>query len=196
MLERLQRQAAAAGGALYVLNGNHETMNVAGNYRYATAGADLEMAAWKRWRQLGQRLKDSCSSCPQDTASAAAASIDAASAADTAAASSSGRGARQFNPLREAALRPGGPITRRFFAPHPVVLQVGSTLFVHGGVLPSHVEYGLDNINSETREWLMGGADRPSQKRAPPPKFLRGADAVVWARCGNCWWGTCVLAYL
>lgn len=38
MLERLQRQAEAAGGALYVLNGNHETMNVAGNYRYATAG--------------------------------------------------------------------------------------------------------------------------------------------------------------
>lgn len=38
MLERLQQQAAAAGGALYVLNGNHETMNVAGNFRYATAG--------------------------------------------------------------------------------------------------------------------------------------------------------------
>lgn len=32
-LEALQHQAAAAGGALHVLNGNHETMNVAGNYR-------------------------------------------------------------------------------------------------------------------------------------------------------------------
>lgn len=38
MLERLQRQAAAAGGALWVLNGNHETMNVGGNFRYATQG--------------------------------------------------------------------------------------------------------------------------------------------------------------
>jgi hypothetical protein len=38
MLERLQRQAAAAGGALWVLNGNHETMNVGGNFRYATKG--------------------------------------------------------------------------------------------------------------------------------------------------------------
>jgi hypothetical protein len=37
-LERLQRQAAAAGGALWVLNGNHETMNVGGNFRYATQG--------------------------------------------------------------------------------------------------------------------------------------------------------------
>jgi hypothetical protein len=38
LLERLQRQAEAAGGALHVLNGNHETMNVGGNFRYATAG--------------------------------------------------------------------------------------------------------------------------------------------------------------
>ena len=37
-LERLRWQAAAAGGALHVLNGNHETMNVAGQYRYVTRG--------------------------------------------------------------------------------------------------------------------------------------------------------------
>lgn len=38
-MERLRRQAAAAGGALHVLNGNHESMNVAGQYRYVTRGA-------------------------------------------------------------------------------------------------------------------------------------------------------------
>lgn len=27
-----------------------ETMNVSGNYRYATAGADKEMAAWAAWQ--------------------------------------------------------------------------------------------------------------------------------------------------
>lgn len=48
MLERLQRQAAAAGGALWVLNGNHETMNVGGNFRYATKG----VCAVVRWRFL------------------------------------------------------------------------------------------------------------------------------------------------
>lgn len=48
MLERLQRQAAAAGGALWVLNGNHETMNVGGNFRYATKG--VFAVVW--WRVL------------------------------------------------------------------------------------------------------------------------------------------------
>ena len=37
-LERLQREAAAVGGALHVLNGNHETMNVAHHFRYVTPG--------------------------------------------------------------------------------------------------------------------------------------------------------------
>jgi hypothetical protein len=50
-LERLARQAAAAGGALHLLNGNHETMNVAGQYRYVTRGAlrrwALRELAWQ-----------------------------------------------------------------------------------------------------------------------------------------------------
>ncbi len=38
MLERLAREAQEAGGRLYLLNGNHETMNVMGDHRYATTG--------------------------------------------------------------------------------------------------------------------------------------------------------------
>ena len=36
LLERLSKEAAAAGGAVHVLLGNHETLNVAGRYRYAS----------------------------------------------------------------------------------------------------------------------------------------------------------------
>ncbi len=35
-LERLTEEAKKAGGALHVLNGNHETMNVLGDFRYVT----------------------------------------------------------------------------------------------------------------------------------------------------------------
>lgn len=69
-----------------------------------------------------------------------------------------------------------GPAARRFLAAHPTVLQVGGTLFVHGGVLPQHAEYGLERINEETRAWIAGEGSREM------PRFLGGRDAVVWAR--------------
>lgn len=43
-------------------------------------------------------------------------------------------------------------MSRRFMARHPTVMQVGSTVFVHGGLLPSHVEYGLERINRCTSD--------------------------------------------
>lgn len=36
LLDRLEEEAAAAGGALHVLVGNHETMNAMGDFRYVT----------------------------------------------------------------------------------------------------------------------------------------------------------------
>lgn len=68
------------------------------------------MAAWRRWVQLGEKLRSSCGTCSTDERSSMAdvVSIDAASiAVDTPIAGSSGRSSKQFNPLREAALRPG-----------------------------------------------------------------------------------------
>ncbi|KIZ05887.1 Uncharacterized protein MNEG_2066 [Monoraphidium neglectum] len=135
-------------------------MNVGGNYRYATAGADTEMASWAAWQLLGDRLRRQCGcgSAFGDDEAAAAAAVEFSAAHSGDVPAGGGARAAQYNPLRRAALRPGGPLARRFFARHPTVLQVGSTLFVHGGVLPPHVEYGLGRINDETQAWLMGGS--------------------------------------
>ena len=38
LFERLRREAPATGGRVVPLNGNHETMNVQGDFRYVTAG--------------------------------------------------------------------------------------------------------------------------------------------------------------
>jgi hypothetical protein len=74
---------------------------------------------------------------------------------------------------RIAAFRPGGPYAR-LLAEHPVVLQVGRTVFVHGGLLPAHLDYGIERINAETRAWLRGEAGKPG--------IFEQRDSPVWAR--------------
>jgi hypothetical protein len=74
---------------------------------------------------------------------------------------------------RMAALRPGGPYAL-LLAKRDVILQLDGNVFVHGGVLPQHVAYGIDRINEETREWLRGEAERPL--------ILDGEDSPQWVR--------------
>lgn len=44
LLTRLESEAAAAGGAMHILNGNHELMNAAGDFRYVTPGGMTDFA--------------------------------------------------------------------------------------------------------------------------------------------------------
>jgi hypothetical protein len=44
LLRELDRQARRHGGAVWMLNGNHESLNVAGDFRYVTPGAFWESA--------------------------------------------------------------------------------------------------------------------------------------------------------
>ncbi|EIE25532.1 Metallo-dependent phosphatase [Coccomyxa subellipsoidea C-169] len=128
-LERLEREAERAGGKLHILNGNHETMNVAGRFNYATLPGLADFY-------------------------------------------------HHFAPgigFSEALHCSAGAVTARFLADHPIALQIGSTVFVHGGVLPQHAELGLERINQETRAWMRGEALRM-------PSFLTGRQAIVWAR--------------
>ena len=74
---------------------------------------------------------------------------------------------------RVAAFRPGGPYAKRL-ANQNIFVIVGDTLFVHGGVHMSHVEYGLDKINQEVRDWLNGMTDRP--------EVISGKESPVWCR--------------
>ena len=56
-LERLQREASKAGGALHILNGNHETMNAGGRFRYATRGGVEGFKRWQTINVMADKLK-------------------------------------------------------------------------------------------------------------------------------------------
>jgi hypothetical protein len=56
-----------------------------------------------------------------------------------------------------------------------VIVLVGDTVFVHGGVLPHVVDFGIERLNQEARAWIR--RDRPY-----PPDILLASDGPVWSR--------------
>ncbi len=141
LFARLEVEAKAAGGAFIPLNGNHELMNAAGDFRYVTPGGFTAFA-------------------------------DLASQADDAKLSITSLSPEQIG--RAVAFAPGGPYAKQFAA-RDVIHIHDRTVFAHGGVLPSHVAYGLENINAETKAWLAGD-------RAEPPSIAMDPEAPVWTR--------------
>jgi hypothetical protein len=160
-LQRLAEGAEAAGGAVYVLNGNHEILNVALDFSYVTAGAFQESA------RFGRRLEELFG---DTAASGGAAGVDPDNEKDA----------------WQAALRarvglfaPGGPLAQQF-ARNSTVLVVNDTVFAHGGLLPVHVRFGLERINEGVSRWMLGddGDDlREALEHAKGPQ-----SSVVWNR--------------
>ena len=138
LLERLRGEARSAGGALHVLSGNHEVMNVELDLRYVTPGGYADFA-----------------------------DVDADSADSTIAAHP------QEQRGRVAAFRPGGPYAR-LLSTQDVVVMVGDNVFVHGGVRPAHLDYGLERINDEFRAWAAG--------EGPVPEWVETKDNPTWTR--------------
>lgn len=166
-LEKLKREAARHGGAIITMNGNHEIMNVEGDFRFATKSGVEEFRVWWEWFGIGNKMKSLCHGLEplKDPMEGVPFSF---------------RGVRkEFHEgfrARVAALRPNGPIAKRFLSENVTVLVVGESIFVHGGLLPEHTSYGLEKINEEVREWINGSAGRFS------PEHCRGLNGVVWVR--------------
>lgn len=143
--------------------GNHEIMNVDGDFRYVDQTALTEFKSWKYWFQIGNSMKQ----------------ISSAKIFNDVSLTPRGKFKKEFEEdfkTRVAALRPGGPISTRFLSENPTALVVGDSVFVHGGLLVDHVQYGLEKINAEVRDWIYGMTGRLS------PRFARGQNSVVWLR--------------
>jgi len=74
---------------------------------------------------------------------------------------------------RVAAFRPGGPFAI-LLAERPVILVIDGNVFVHGGVLPMHLDYGIDRLNREVSDWLLG--------KGEPPDFIHTRESPIWTR--------------
>lgn len=75
---------------------------------------------------------------------------------------------------RGAAFAPGGSYAKKL-AEQNLFVKVGQHVFVHGGIAPRHVNYGLGKMNREAKDFLLGKA-----REAPP--VVVGEDGPVWLR--------------
>ncbi|VFQ82861.1 unnamed protein product [Cuscuta campestris] len=169
-LEKLKREAAKAGGSVITMNGNHEIMNVSGDFRYVTKRGLKEFENWALWHSVGKILKERCEGAgdkesfkdPFDGVPFEFPGLKPEYIAGIRA--------------RIAALRPHGPIATRFLSQNQTVVVVGDSIFAHGGLLPIHVEYGLEKLNEEISEWISGA------RKTVWRELVNGRDSVVWLR--------------
>ena len=129
LFERLHSQALKEGGALFSIYGNHELMNVEGDFRYVSP---------KEFKEFGNFFKAKMeynSNVPF--------------------------GYKE----RLEAFKPGGNLSKRLANTRHSALQVGSWLFVHGGISPECAnKYTIDDINKYIKRWLLGDTSQENMK--------------------------------
>ncbi|KAG5186516.1 Metallo-dependent phosphatase-like protein [Tribonema minus] len=136
LLYCLAEEAAAAGGAVHTILGNHEALNACGDHTMAarTAFQPFDDLKPELEALLGDRGWGGLMQMPE------------------------------WSRCRIAAMYPGGPVGA-MLANHGVTLKVGDSLIVHAGVLPRHLELpgGLEGLNQRTWEWLTNAGPLPDE---------------------------------
>jgi len=134
VLMQLEAEAAAAGGKVHVLAGNHEVMNLVGDLRYVSSAeyaafADEELPEDReRWFAAYSQRRASGGESPE-----------------------------ALRAIFDQRYPPGFFAHRRAFSSNgkygkwllskPVVVVVNQTAFVHGGLSPMVGQIGLDGVN-------------------------------------------------
>jgi hypothetical protein len=121
LFEHLNKQAVKQNGAVISILGNHELMNVDGDFRYVSP---------KEFREFGNKFN----------------------------------GRMEYNtevPFgykeRLEVFKPGGVLARSLGKTRYSVVQVGSWIFVHGGITGVCAkDYSLQKINYHIKRWLLG----------------------------------------
>jgi TPR repeat protein len=139
LLMKLEPQAKAAGGGVHALLGNHEAMDMYGDLRFVSPG---EFAAF--------RPGDSATPQNAYPESRAALTTPATPVANPAAFTT--HRPSGFEEHR-AAFSPEGEYGK-WLAGHNTVIKIDDTLFVHGGISPKFVSWGMDEINRRVRDEL------------------------------------------
>lgn len=167
-LRKLARSAKRQGGAVHVLVGNHEAMNVYGDLRYVDPGEYEEFRTRDSKQYLEMVYEDEVAYIKAHNPQEKWPTFDA-----------------EFKRKWMESRPPGwvehrlsweaGGETNAWVNSRPAVIRIGDNLFLHGGLGPAYVDWTLEEINRAVSESL---AD-PSNYRE---SILREQDGPLWYR--------------
>jgi hypothetical protein len=167
-LQQLQKEAPRAGGRVVVVLGNHEAMNLLGDFRYTTSG-EIAAFAGPNSAALRDRVYDR-----NRTA------IEAEARASNPALTSQQIRAEWMaqHPLgwveHKLAWSPSGELGK-WATRNPAVVEIGETLFVHGGISAEYSKLPLDQIDQRVATAMQSGDDSNSS-------ILDDALGPLWYR--------------
>ena len=168
-LQQLQKEAPRKGSRVIVVLGNHEAMNLIGDYRYVTPGEYAAFAddrsAWRRDKlyelnkaaiEASYRARD-----PKMTPEAVRAAWIAAT------------------PLgwveHKLAWMPSGELGK-WATVNPAVVKIGGTLFVHGGLSAEYAKIPMEELNRRVAAAMAAADESPASILTDPlgPLWYRG----------------------
>jgi Calcineurin-like phosphoesterase len=157
LLQRLEREAASAGGSVHHLMGNHEVMRLLGDYRYVTPG---EYEAFATVDSEGERRRF-VQSAPADGREQLMRETPLGMVEMN----------RAFGPKA-----PYGSLLRSLNA----VVRINGILFLHGGISPAVSALSCAAINDTVRRELS--ADLEKTREAPLVSLAAREDGPFWYR--------------
>ena len=145
LLMRLEGEAAAAGGKVHVLIGNHEAMNLISDLRYVS---QQEYAAFAEEETAEERERWFTAYAERPVAAANDAGPEAMRSTFDA------RYPAGFFAHRRAFAIDG--VYGKWLLEKPVIVVINGTAFVHGGVSPMIGKLGLEGVNGRLVRDLLG----------------------------------------
>ncbi len=147
LLQKLERPARRAGGAVHALIGNHEAMNVYGDLRYVSPGEYEAFRSSRSAEIRSQFYEQHVEELKRNPPAAGLPEFDKAFREKWEA----------EHPLgyfeHRVAFGPNGDYGK-WIRGSEAVIRVGDTLFLHGGVGPKYADSSVDEINRRILEEL------------------------------------------
>jgi len=153
LLMKIEKQAAAAGGRVHALIGNHETMNVKADFRYTSAA---EYASFRD--ENSENVRNAA--YLKEGGGQERAQWDAG------------------HPLGYFEHRTAFSITGRYgewIARNDAVIKINSTLFLHAGISAKYSSQKIDHINGNIRSALK-------DPELPKDNILTDPEGPLWYR--------------